>query len=101
MRAPLTPNALLAKRYRRAGFLRRGLNSLLYGALIGVGLLLTVAAGPLYAYTERAAVSLTERTPYVDAVLPDGERGQGVSDDVADDETADEAAERAADGTDE
>jgi multicomponent Na+:H+ antiporter subunit D len=52
-------------------------------ALISVGLLLTVAAGPLYAYTERAAVSLTERTPYVDAVLPDGERGQGVSADVA------------------
>ena len=36
-------------------------------ALVAVGLLLTVAAGPLYAYTERAAVSLTERTPYVDA----------------------------------
>ena len=54
-------------------------------ALIAVGLLLTVAAGPLYAYTERAAVALTERTPYVDAVLPDGERGQGVSDDVAED----------------
>ena len=52
-------------------------------ALIGVGLLLTVAAGPLYAYTDRAAVSLAERTPYIDAVLPDGERGQGVSDDVA------------------
>ncbi|WP_456787699.1 Na+/H+ antiporter subunit D [Cellulomonas sp. P5_C5] len=55
-------------------------------ALISVGLLLTVAAGPLYAYTERAAVSLTERTPYVDAVLPDGERGQGVSDDVAEEQ---------------
>ena len=54
-------------------------------ALVAVGLLLTVAAGPLYAYTERAAVSLAERTPYVDAVLPDGERGQGVSDDVAED----------------
>ncbi|WP_456825665.1 Na+/H+ antiporter subunit D [Cellulomonas sp. P5_E12] len=54
-------------------------------ALVAVGLLLTVAAGPLYAYTERAAVSLTEQTPYVDAVLPDGERGQGVSDDVAED----------------
>ncbi|MET0787791.1 MAG: Na+/H+ antiporter subunit D, partial [Cellulomonas sp.] len=52
-------------------------------ALVVVGLLLTVAAGPLYAYTERAAVALTEQTPYVDAVLPDGERGQGVSDDVA------------------
>jgi multicomponent Na+:H+ antiporter subunit D len=52
-------------------------------ALVGVGLLLTVAAGPLYAYTERAAVALTEQTPYVDAVLPDGERGQGVSADVA------------------
>ena len=38
MRAPLTPDALAAKRYRRAGFLRRGLNSLFYGALIGVAL---------------------------------------------------------------
>jgi len=57
-------------------------------ALVAVGLALTFAAGPLYAYTERAAVALTEKTPYIDAVLPDGQRGKGVSatfdeDDVA------------------
>jgi len=53
-------------------------------ALIGVGLVLTFAGGPLYAYTERASVALVERTPYIDAVLPDGERGTGDSADVAD-----------------
>ena len=48
-------------------------------ALIGVGLVLTFAGGPLYAYTERASVALVARTPYIDAVLPDGERGTGES----------------------
>jgi len=52
-------------------------------ALVGVGLLLTVAAGPLYAYTERAAAALREWSPYVYAVLPDGQRGQGESVEVA------------------
>ncbi len=55
-------------------------------ALIVVGLVLTFAAGPLYAYTERAASSLTLRTTYVWAVLPDGERGEGESADVSEDE---------------
>jgi len=53
-------------------------------ALVVVGLVLTFAGGPLYAYTDRAAHALTERTPYIDAVLPDGERGTGDSADVAD-----------------
>lgn len=53
-------------------------------ALIGVGLALTVAAGPLYHYTDRAAASLQARTPYIDAVLPDGQRGVGRSADAED-----------------
>ena len=52
-------------------------------ALVAVGLALTVFAGPLYAYTGRAATALQERTPYIDAVLPDGLRGEGVSADLA------------------
>ncbi|WP_019135460.1 Na+/H+ antiporter subunit D [Cellulomonas massiliensis] len=44
-------------------------------ALIAVGLGLTLAGGPLYGYTERAAQSLAERTPYLEAVLPDGDPG--------------------------
>jgi multicomponent Na+:H+ antiporter subunit D len=52
-------------------------------ALIGVGLLLTFAAGPLYGYTDRAAASLEARTPYIYAVLPDGQRGEGKSADAA------------------
>ena len=69
-------------------------------ALIGIGLALTFAAGPLYAYTERAASALTLRTTYVWAVLPDGERGDGESADVSEEQTdqgalvpADEAGE--------
>jgi multicomponent Na+:H+ antiporter subunit D len=52
-------------------------------ALIGVGLTLTFAAGPLYGYTDRAAASLEARIPYINAVLPDGQRGQGESADAA------------------
>jgi multicomponent Na+:H+ antiporter subunit D len=40
-------------------------------ALIGVTLLLTVLAGPLMEYTDAAASSMLERTPYVGAVLGD------------------------------
>ncbi len=58
-------------------------------ALIVFGLGLTVAAGPLYAYTERAAAALAERTPYVEAVLPDGKRGKGVSVDVTEQAASD------------
>ncbi|WP_030485276.1 Na+/H+ antiporter subunit D [Nocardioides aequoreus] len=41
--------------------------------LIGVSLALTVLAGPLYGYTDRAAADLTSRTPYLTAV----EQGAG------------------------
>lgn len=55
-------------------------------ALVAFSLLLTAAAGPLYAYAGRAAVALRERPPYIAAVLPEGSRGAGESADVADDE---------------
>lgn len=48
-------------------------------ALVVLGLGLTVAGGPLYAYAERASEALAERTSYVDAVLPSGGRGEGES----------------------
>ena len=50
-------------------------------AVFGIGL--TVVAGPLYAYTERAAHDLRDRAGYIAAVLPDGGRGTGISDRVA------------------
>ncbi len=40
-------------------------------ALVGVSLLITLVGGPLYGYTDRAAVDLLERTPYLSAVLGD------------------------------
>ncbi|MGK2902783.1 MAG: Na+/H+ antiporter subunit D [Mycobacterium sp.] len=39
------------------------------GALIAVGLALTVAAGPIYAYSERAAEQILDRGQYTSAVL--------------------------------
>ncbi|WP_448062461.1 Na+/H+ antiporter subunit D [Cellulomonas hominis] len=60
-------------------------------ALVVLGIGLTVAAGPLYEYTQRTATDLAERTPYIEAVLPDGRRGDGESADVA----REAAAERA------
>ena len=47
--------------------------------LVGVSLTFTVVAGPLYSYTDRAARDLRAQTPYVSAVLPDGQRGSGQS----------------------
>ena len=41
-------------------------------AVIAVSLLLTVAAGPIYNFTDRAAVNLIDRSNYVDAVLGSG-----------------------------
>lgn len=41
--------------------------------LVGVILSITVIAGPLYEFTERAAASLYLRTPYINSVLPDGD----------------------------
>ncbi|QTE29339.1 Na+/H+ antiporter subunit D [Pengzhenrongella sicca] len=52
-------------------------------ALAVLGVSLTVVAGPLYSYTERAAHDLHGRTVYIEAVLPAGGRGSGISDDVA------------------
>jgi multicomponent Na+:H+ antiporter subunit D len=37
--------------------------------LVAVGLAITVAAGPLYTLTDRAAADLVARTPYVSAVF--------------------------------
>jgi multicomponent Na+:H+ antiporter subunit D len=39
--------------------------------LVAVSLLLTVVAGPLFAFTDRAAEDLLERSPYISAVLPE------------------------------
>lgn len=39
------------------------------GALVALGLSLTVVAGPLYAVADQAAVDLVARTPYIDAVF--------------------------------
>ena len=52
-------------------------------ALVGVGLSLTVLAGPLYDYTQRAAATLRDPDQYVTSVLPTGGRGSGESADVA------------------
>ncbi|TDB75258.1 Na+/H+ antiporter subunit D [Micromonospora sp. KC723] len=41
-------------------------------ALVVLGLVLTLAAGPLYGVTADAASDLLRRTPYVEAVLPGG-----------------------------
>ena len=38
-------------------------------ALIGVGLALTVAAGPIFAYSDRAAAEILDRGEYISAVL--------------------------------
>ncbi|MCL3861762.1 Na+/H+ antiporter subunit D [Actinotalea sp. K2] len=53
------------------------------GALVVVGIGLTVLAGPLYSYTERAAETLRDRDQYIFAVLPDGVRGTGQSPEVS------------------
>ncbi|ACZ32185.1 NADH dehydrogenase (quinone) [Xylanimonas cellulosilytica DSM 15894] len=54
-------------------------------ALVCVGLALTVLAGPIYGYAQRAADSLTDGHTYQDAVWSTGGRGvpDGVTDDVA------------------
>lgn len=53
------------------------------GALVVLGLMITVAAGPLYGYTQRAAALLRDPSQYVAAVLPDGQRGEGESADAS------------------
>jgi len=39
--------------------------------ILAVGLLLTLLAGPLHAFTERAAADLQQRDPYITSVLPE------------------------------
>ena len=39
------------------------------GALIAVGLALTVFAGPIFAFSERAAAEVVDRGQYISAVL--------------------------------
>jgi multicomponent Na+:H+ antiporter subunit D len=41
-------------------------------AMVAVTVSLTVVAGPLYGFTDRAAGDLRDRTPYVESVLGDG-----------------------------
>jgi multicomponent Na+:H+ antiporter subunit D len=53
--------------------------------LVALSLALTVIAGPLYEYTDRAARDLRARAPYIDAVFPDGQRGSGQSPEVTED----------------
>ena len=48
-------------------------------ALVAMGLAITIFAGPLYTLTDRAAVDLLGQTSYINAVLTDGERGEGES----------------------
>jgi multicomponent Na+:H+ antiporter subunit D len=48
-------------------------------ALVAVGLSLTVFAGPLFGYTERAARDLRLQTPYINAVLGNGDGGNVAS----------------------
>lgn len=52
-------------------------------ALAGIGIVLAVIAGPLYAYTDNAARDLTTRSPYVSSVLVEGDRGEGQSQEAA------------------
>ncbi|MDV3221858.1 MAG: hypothetical protein LOY02_10550, partial [Intrasporangium sp.] len=39
-------------------------------AMTAVGILITLVAGPLFAYTQRAAADLRGRDPYITSVLP-------------------------------
>ena len=40
-------------------------------AMTAVGLGITLVAGPLHAFTERAAADLLQRAPYITSVLPE------------------------------
>lgn len=66
--------------------------------LAAVGVLLAVVAGPLYSYTDHAARDLSLRTPYISAVLIDGDRGAGQSHTAQDAGSADSTD--STDGTD-
>lgn len=69
----------------------------MYGAaasLVIMSLAIAVFAGPIYGYAERAATDLERRGPYIVAVLPDGSRGTGTSEDETDEESADDLEEQ-------
>jgi multicomponent Na+:H+ antiporter subunit D len=55
------------------------------GALVGLGLALTLFAGPLYQLTDQAAEDLVGRSAYVSAVFSNGDRGTGASTDAVPD----------------
>ncbi|PWD50910.1 Na+/H+ antiporter subunit D [Serinibacter arcticus] len=51
-------------------------------AIVAASCAITFLAGPLYTYADNAADDLRARSPYIDAVLVDGERGDGQSNDA-------------------
>ncbi|MDY5160632.1 Na+/H+ antiporter subunit D [Actinotignum urinale] len=53
-------------------------------ALVVVMCAITLFAAPIRNFTDGAAKELRERTPYINAVLPEGSRGRGISPDIAD-----------------
>ena len=63
------------------------------GSLVVMSLAIAAFAGPIYSYAERAAIDLERRGPYIVAVLPDGSRGTGTSEDETDPDVADEVEE--------
>jgi multicomponent Na+:H+ antiporter subunit D len=55
----------------------RALPRLMLGAtaaMTAVGLAITIFAGPLFTFTQKASADLLARTPYVNAVLPEEAR---------------------------
>ncbi|WP_250445620.1 Na+/H+ antiporter subunit D [Actinotalea sp. C106] len=54
-------------------------------SLVLLGVSITVVAGPMYDYTQRAAATLRDPDQYIVSVLPDRARGAGVSSEVAED----------------
>ncbi len=55
-------------------------------ALVIASVSLTVFARPIVDYTQNAAENLLARDPYISAVLPDYERGTGISDSVVEED---------------
>ncbi|WIY82762.1 Na+/H+ antiporter subunit D [Propionimicrobium sp. PCR01-08-3] len=53
--------------------------------LVAASVLLAVLAGPIYQYAAGSATELREQEPYIQAVLPDSERGTGQSHEESDD----------------
>lgn len=66
-------------------------------SLVGMSLAMTIFAGPLFGYAERAARDLENRAPYIVAVLPEDGRGTGQSPIVTDPDTAEIVEENSED----